>query len=244
MERDLTRRYSTALAMAEDLRRIREFEPIQARPAGPWLRLRRWGRREPAWATALGLLLVTLIGGLIASQVTIDRIQGLLRDKEVALNQERALRYVRQVPALLKDSPSLALAAGLEAVSMHDSWITRSSLYGPLENQTLRARGRLASGNVALSGQFLGDGERVILTSLSGGVALVASGDGTTITNRVFEGLDDESAPDIRLVREIPGQDSVLIGTSDGRVLRLGLPGLETEWESSLSRTDVLSIAL
>lgn len=244
MERDLGRRYPTALAMAEDLRRIREFEPIQARPAGPWLKLRRWGRREPAWAAALGLLLITLTGGLIVSQFTIDRIQGLLEDKEVALNQERALRYVRQVPTQLLKSPSTALAAGLEAVSLHDSWITRSSLYGPLENLTLRARGKLASSNVAWSCRFLGDGKQAILASGSGGLTLIRSDDGTPITSRIFESLDGSKAPNIRLVVEIPGQDAVLIGTSDGRVLRLSLPGLETVWQVSLSKTSVTSIAL
>ncbi len=245
LERDLARRYPSALAMAEDLRRIREFEPIQARPAGPLLRLRRWGRREPAWATALGLLLITLIGGLIVSLFTIDRIQGLLHDKEVALDQEKALRYVRQVPALLKDSPSTALAAGLEAVEMHDSWITRSSLYGPLENLTLHAEGRLAAkSNVAWSGQFLEKDEWAILTSGSGGIALVDSSDGNTITRRILEGLEEGTAPDVRVAIEVPGHQAVVIGTSDGRIMRLALPSLESEWERSITSSKILSLEL
>jgi len=44
-------RYATALDLAEDLRRVREFEPILAKPAGPWLRTRRWVQRNP-WAAA------------------------------------------------------------------------------------------------------------------------------------------------------------------------------------------------
>ncbi|MCA9002060.1 MAG: protein kinase, partial [Planctomycetes bacterium] len=244
LERDLERRYANALALAEDLRRIRVFEPIQARPAGPWLRFRRWARREPAWAAALGLLLFTLLAGLIASQFTIDRIQGLLRDKEIALDQERALRYVRQIPELLEDSPSLALAAGLEAVSMHDSWITRSSLYGPLERLTLRARGRLAASYVAWDGCFLEDGERLILTSGAGGIALIRAEDGETIESMVLEGLGESKAPDIRRIIEIPGANAVLIGTGDGRIARLALPDLSIDWQATLSNSPILSLAL
>ncbi len=244
LERDLSRRYSSALAMAEDLRRIREFEPIQARPAGPWLKLKRWARREPAWATALCLLLVTLTTGLIASLSTIERIQGLLEDKEAALDQERALRYVRQIPQLLKGSPSIALATGLEAVSMHDSWITRSSLYGPLEDLTLRARGALAKGRAAWDAIFLGDGERAIVVSGAGGVTLIHSDDGASIATRIIKGLGDSPAPDIRQVLEIPNQDAVLVSTSDGRVLRLALPDLNTIWEVPLSDEVILSLAL
>jgi serine/threonine protein kinase/formylglycine-generating enzyme required for sulfatase activity len=48
LERDLSRRYATALAFAEDLRRIREREPIDARPPSPVVRGRRWLVRH-AW---------------------------------------------------------------------------------------------------------------------------------------------------------------------------------------------------
>ncbi|MCP5021146.1 MAG: protein kinase [bacterium] len=244
LERDLSRRYPSALALAEDLRRIRQFEPIQARPAGPWLRVRRWARREPAWASALGLLLTTLIIGLVVSLFTIERIQGLLEDKEVALGQERALRYVRQMPQLLQKAPSLALATGLEAVSMHDSWITRSSLYGPLEELTLRARGKLAVSNIAWDACFLGNGDQAVVVSGSGGVAVVQSSDGEPIATRIIDGLDGSKAPDIRHVRELPGQKSILVSTSGGRVLRLALTDLHTEWEVPVCQGGVLSLAL
>ena len=41
------RRYSTALELAEDLRRVLTYEPIRARPMGRWLRVRRWTQRNP-----------------------------------------------------------------------------------------------------------------------------------------------------------------------------------------------------
>jgi WD40 repeat protein/serine/threonine protein kinase len=49
------RRYSSAGAMAEDLRRFLNGEPIRARRVGRGERLWRWARRNPALATASGV---------------------------------------------------------------------------------------------------------------------------------------------------------------------------------------------
>ncbi len=56
-------RYPTAEALAEDLDRFSRGEGVVARRAGPWLRLRRWCRREPELAARLGG--VALIGTLV-----------------------------------------------------------------------------------------------------------------------------------------------------------------------------------
>ena len=40
-------RYATALELAEDLRRVREHQPILARPVTAWTRALRWSRRNP-----------------------------------------------------------------------------------------------------------------------------------------------------------------------------------------------------
>ncbi len=58
MDRDPARRYATAEALAEDLRRVRSFEPIEAHAAGWYTRLRKWSRRRPGLATgaAAGVL--------------------------------------------------------------------------------------------------------------------------------------------------------------------------------------------
>lgn len=60
MARDPKRRYATALAFAEDLRRVRLAQPILARPPGPLRRLQLWCRRNPAAAALLLLLAVAL----------------------------------------------------------------------------------------------------------------------------------------------------------------------------------------
>src|SRR5260370_1343665 len=59
LHKEPQRRYASAAALADDLRRFVEGRPIQARPLGWGERLWRWGRRKPATvvlvATALAL---------------------------------------------------------------------------------------------------------------------------------------------------------------------------------------------
>src|SRR5216110_2538299 len=52
LEKDPQRRYSSALALAEDLERWLRHEPIRARRSGIFIRSRKWVRRNPAAAIA------------------------------------------------------------------------------------------------------------------------------------------------------------------------------------------------
>jgi serine/threonine-protein kinase len=68
IEKEKDRRYPTADAFAEDLRRHLDGEPIQARPAGPVERLVRRARKNPALAVAAAASFLFLAaGGIIAA---------------------------------------------------------------------------------------------------------------------------------------------------------------------------------
>ena len=63
IEKDPGDRYATAEAMAEDLRRFLDDEPILARRVGAAERYLRWARRNPVIAVLGGVLTAVLLGG-------------------------------------------------------------------------------------------------------------------------------------------------------------------------------------
>ena len=65
LEKEPDRRYASAAALAADLRRFLNGEPIAARPVTRLERLAKWARRKPTLAAAYTLgLLAVLLGGL------------------------------------------------------------------------------------------------------------------------------------------------------------------------------------
>jgi WD40 repeat protein len=62
LEKAPARRFGSALALAEDLRRFLDGRPIQARPVGAWVRLAKWARRRPALATSVAVSALALVG--------------------------------------------------------------------------------------------------------------------------------------------------------------------------------------
>jgi serine/threonine protein kinase len=68
LEKDPHKRYASAEALAEDLRRFLAHEPIQARPVSTWERTLKWVKRRPAAAALIGVsalaLVSLLVGGL------------------------------------------------------------------------------------------------------------------------------------------------------------------------------------
>jgi WD40 repeat protein len=125
MERDRDRRYQTALAFAEDLRRVRSREPILARPAGPMLRLRRWSQRNPQLAISLAGLFVALAAGLAVALILLGRVRQELRHSE-------AIRLTKDSTANVKTDPALALLLALEAADRARSLGTDSALLASL----------------------------------------------------------------------------------------------------------------
>jgi WD40 repeat protein len=65
LEKEPARRYATALALAEELGRYLNDEPIRARPVGLAGRVWRWCHRKPAQATLVGSLVAAVALGLV-----------------------------------------------------------------------------------------------------------------------------------------------------------------------------------
>jgi WD40 repeat protein/serine/threonine protein kinase len=127
LEKDPGRRYQTALAFAEDLRRVRKRQPIRARPPGPWLRTRRWARRHPVIATAGLAIFLSLTVALCASVM-------LLRQKKQEFLREQGLRLAIQAASLASTDPGQALLLALEAASRTPGLLANNAFLAALES--------------------------------------------------------------------------------------------------------------
>ncbi len=67
LEKNPARRYGSAAALAADLERWLNHEPIQARPSTAWERSFKWAKRRPAVASLAAAVLVTLLAGTVVS---------------------------------------------------------------------------------------------------------------------------------------------------------------------------------
>jgi thiol-disulfide isomerase/thioredoxin len=93
LEKDPKKRYSSALALAEDLRRFQAGEPVTARPIRPWARGWRWCKRNPTVASLGAALLLTLGGAVIVTLLLVARANfhaAQAREKEQQEAQVRA----------------------------------------------------------------------------------------------------------------------------------------------------------
>jgi WD40 repeat protein/tRNA A-37 threonylcarbamoyl transferase component Bud32 len=135
MARSPARRYAGAGALADDLRRFLNHEPIRARPVGAAERLWHWGRRHPARAglvaTASALLLTVVVASVLVAlastaQERTRRRDGLIQQLQVVRATPHvngwsagAWKLVDEASGLGKDTPLRTLAAatctGLDA---------------------------------------------------------------------------------------------------------------------------------
>jgi serine/threonine-protein kinase len=135
LHKEPPRRYASATALAEDLRRFLRGEPIAARRAGRMERLARWARRSPAAAALLAVTLVAaaaVLGGagwLIGRQVVTARaVQADLREAERSQRQSAfpdAAAALKRAQSRLGDSGPFWLYPVVEAASRDHEFLVR-----------------------------------------------------------------------------------------------------------------------
>jgi WD40 repeat protein/serine/threonine protein kinase len=123
LEKDPRRRYGSAEALADDLRRWQAGEPIEARPSTSWERLRKWARRRPAAAALVGVgtlaAAALLIGGLLFNaelQVALGDVKNKQADLDQAnrqvQNEQEAVRKANEAARQFQEK-----ARALEALA-------------------------------------------------------------------------------------------------------------------------------
>ncbi len=129
LEKEPSRRYPSALALAEDLERFREGKQVLARPVGAVARLARACRRRPLVALLLALLAVSLSGGLAGvtwkwldanEQRDLANKQRDLANEQRDLASDHARRADAEKQAAQYQAYRASLAAASAALENHD----------------------------------------------------------------------------------------------------------------------------
>ena len=98
LEKDKTRRYPSAAALAEDLRRYLSDEPITAHPPSAMYQLRKFARRNRRLVASVALFVMILVAGIVTtSWLAIDANRARAAE---ALQKDRAQRRFDEVRAL------------------------------------------------------------------------------------------------------------------------------------------------
>lgn len=167
MERDPARRYPTAQALADDLERFLSHRPIEARPAGPMLRLRRWCQRHPTAATAVVLLTIAAAAVPVVVHVVRheEAVARALAETTARQNLQLAVDAIAQMVTQAR-SAAMTSTPGLDPVRLRqlDDAVARlrALAAGNAEDPQVRsllARGLLQAARVR---QGLGQDERAL----------------------------------------------------------------------------------
>jgi WD40 repeat protein/serine/threonine protein kinase len=118
LEKDRNRRYESASALAADVQRYLNDEPVEACPPSAWYRFRKFARRKKALfmtVSVIALALIMAIGALAASGVLVwqsnQDLQQTLYLHRIALahrelsvdNLHGALKFLEECPTELRD---------------------------------------------------------------------------------------------------------------------------------------------
>lgn len=186
------KRYPSAQAMADDLRRWLRGEPILARPVGRIERSVRWCRRNRLVAGLLALVYLLLLGLSVGAVWWAYRENNLRNDVQIArqrvtnqlarttlnngINQIRAGAYLRAMPWLVA-------ALNLQADQPDRARVHRLRL-GVLLDHSPRLTGVYAGDSPVTDAQYSSDGRRAVLGFDSGKVALVDAESGEALYER------------------------------------------------------------
>jgi WD40 repeat protein/serine/threonine protein kinase len=92
MEKDRTRRYETASALAADIERYLKDEPISAGPPSTFYKMVKFARRNRGWFTAVSAVAIALIVGFTVAVTGFIRASAANTDLKAKIIEARAAR--------------------------------------------------------------------------------------------------------------------------------------------------------
>lgn len=158
LDKDENRRYSTASDFAEELRRVLNHHPVQARRVGPLGRAVRWTQRNRRLATVIGIALLAL--STVATVAITQRFLATDAQREAG----KAKRNVVDLDAVIDQSladldPETTTAAGMPIEYINAMLARLNNKQLPPQQEadyrTLLAIAYLNRGQTALAGELL-----------------------------------------------------------------------------------------
>ena len=214
--RDPAGRYASCAALAQDLERWLNGQPIEARPISSFVRCVKWVRRRPVLAALAFLLACSIVVITVGSWAVSRNLRALAEGQRrsiVALNTESANQRIAE------GNTAASLPYQVQSLRLDADDPSRSRMHRIRLGLTLRDMPRLrhlwSHGAAANSVAFSRDGQR-ILSAGEDGVARIGSIDGGETT--------------VRWKHPCPVLQA-MFSPDDRFILTLGSDGLARCWE-------------
>ncbi len=92
LEKEKTRRYTSAGELAADVKRYLDYEPITARPPSTWYNIRKFAKRNRLLVTGVGLIFAVLAAGILVSSFFAIRAERQKREAQAQSDTAKAAR--------------------------------------------------------------------------------------------------------------------------------------------------------
>ncbi len=151
LRKEAGKRYGSAEALAEDLRRFGAGEPVTARPVGRWERGMKWMRRNPAVAGLLAaVLLVLAVGTTVSLLFALEarrKADDLAAEKDRSdANARRAEEKEQEATRALEEVETTLIDSLLRPVGQPaPRWNDQGQNETPLDPSEIEALARLGS---------------------------------------------------------------------------------------------------
>lgn len=133
LSREKERRYPSAQALADDLRRVLDYEPITARPPGRWYRVTKFIRRHRVGLAFTTAFILLLIGAVIVSSIA------LVRAREEKQRTERVNNFLLEMMSTTDPNIGKRDITVIEALEQSDKLIARNFATDPLVEADVRS---------------------------------------------------------------------------------------------------------